>query len=317
MDTGITKFVLELFRVQQKDTGGAYVPDTMSLQAAYDDRVLILAAVGSPATQLRTSQSGADTAEVDQFATFLIGLVDVDTGELVVGDIDITGIPVNTLERSRGGGAFSAAGITQPTWAKATGQVSTSPQFITAEWAVGDTAKLTLSGIDVTIGGGTGYVPAKVWLVHIVDDTGIQTTVEDTNTKVTSLIAGGYLGQLKAHSLNLVVSADAGDTTLATASGGDCMVEAIIVMAKDATIHANMTNIEVSIGPTKKTVVINAMQGARANLLNAGDQITTIGPWLIKSGDLVVTTNNGAGVGNVDLDYVIKYRPLANGAALG
>jgi hypothetical protein len=137
--------------------------------------------LGGLTGQLRFQQSASNVVEDDSYAQFEITLMDIDSGAIASANIVITSIAVE-LAKSTGGGAFSAVGITQPTFSKANGRVYTSNRFLAAEWSVGDTYRLTVSGITVTFGTETAYVPQMVWCNLITDIIDIDTVVDDIKT---------------------------------------------------------------------------------------------------------------------------------------
>jgi hypothetical protein len=141
----------------------------------------IVLAVGGEATQLRTNQSDSSAVEEDGIISFGISLMDIDTGAIAAGSIDITGIVVN-LEKSTGGGAFSNVGITQPTFAKAAGLVSVDYRFLAAEWEIGDIYKLSVSGIEATIGADTAYVKTMVWSNVILEEANVEAKIDAIQT---------------------------------------------------------------------------------------------------------------------------------------
>jgi hypothetical protein len=126
----------------------------------------IAATLGGAASQLRYQQSGSGTVEEDALMQFNISLMDIDTGAIAAGSIDISGIS-QVMERSRGGGAFGA--MTAPVFAKDTGRVYQAYQFLAADWQVGDVYRLTLSGITCTVAGATAYVPTMIWSNMVVE----------------------------------------------------------------------------------------------------------------------------------------------------
>lgn len=136
----------------------------------------IIDALGGPAIQVRAEKSISGTVEENSLQQFSIAIYDVDSGAVATGDIDITGIS-NVLMRSRAGGAFSSAGITQPTFAKGTGLVSCDYQFLAAEWQVGDMYKLNVKGITATVDGDTAYIPEMVWSNIVIEMEDLQATV--------------------------------------------------------------------------------------------------------------------------------------------
>ena len=122
----------------------------------------IQASMGGAASQMRLTQSASNAVEENAILQFNIGIFDIDSGAVASGSIDITSI-TNVMMKSTGGAAFSASGITQPTFSKATGSVYCAYQFLAAEWQEGDMYKLTVGGITVTFGASTAYVPDMVW----------------------------------------------------------------------------------------------------------------------------------------------------------
>ncbi len=134
-------------------------------------------ALGGGAIQLRVEQSKSGAVEEDAFMAFAISLFDIDTGAVQVADIDITGIAA-VLEKSTGGAAFNAAGITQPTFTKANGLVSDDNRFLAAEWEIGDTYRLQVSGITCTVAGDTAYVKDVVWSNLITELVNVEAKID-------------------------------------------------------------------------------------------------------------------------------------------
>ena len=162
-------------------------------------------AVGGAAGQLRFQQSESTTVEDNAFQQFSISLIDINSGAITSVNINIAAISVE-MAKSTAGGAFSAVGITQPTFAKADGRVYTSYQFLDAEWAVGDVYRLTVSDIVVTFGAEFAYVPMMVWSNMVTDIIDIDTVVDsikvDTgriqDTALTIGMASGSLSSFVA-----------------------------------------------------------------------------------------------------------------------
>ena len=113
-------------------------------------------------SQLRIEQSIVGAVEEDALQQFTISIFDINSGAVASGDIDIASISA-ALSKSTGGGAFSIAGITQPTFAKSTGVVTCSYRFLAAEWAAGDMYRLVVSGITATVDETTVYIPDMIW----------------------------------------------------------------------------------------------------------------------------------------------------------
>lgn len=156
--------------------------DSSSVAANADGSLIerleyIQVAVGGAAGQLRFQQSESTTVEDNAFQQFSISLIDINSGAITSVNINIAAISVE-MAKSTAGGAFSAVGITQPTFAKADGRVYTSYQFLDAEWAVGDVYRLTVSDIVVTFGAEFAYVPMMVWSNMVTDIIDIDTVVD-------------------------------------------------------------------------------------------------------------------------------------------
>lgn len=133
--------------------------------------------LGSAAGQLRTTFSDSQAVEENAVQYFNIGIFDMDAGAIASASIDITAISA-VMEKSTGGGAFSASGITQPTFSKANGSVYCSYQFLAAEWVTGDMYKLVVGGITATLHSVTAYVPTAVWSNVVVETADIDANVE-------------------------------------------------------------------------------------------------------------------------------------------
>ena len=137
----------------------------------------IQVAIGGAAGQLRTVFSDSEAVEENAIQYFNIGIFDVDAGAIALANIDITAISA-VMEKSTGGGAFSSAGITQPTFSKANGSVYCAYQFLAAEWVTGDMYKLVVGGITATLHSVTAYVPTAVWSNVVVETADIDANVE-------------------------------------------------------------------------------------------------------------------------------------------
>lgn len=142
----------------------------------------IAAAVGAGG-QIVWDKSAASSFDEDGGRySFDVGVVDRDTGAVSSANINIASAVV-TLEKSTAGGAFSTAGVTQPTAAKANGLVTVSADVTASEWAVGDSYKLTLTTVSATNSASTvEYMPAMVWVGQVTEDSDVKTTVDDIDT---------------------------------------------------------------------------------------------------------------------------------------
>ena len=152
----------------------------------------ILVAVGGEANQLRVIPSDSSGVEEDGLLNFSVSLMDIDSGSVASDDIDISAISA-VLYKSTGGVAFSAAGITQPTFLKAAGNVYCDYQFLAAEWEIGDMYKLVVSGIIVTIGVDTAYVPSVTWSNLVVEELNVEAKIDAIQTVTDGIVAAHAL----------------------------------------------------------------------------------------------------------------------------
>lgn len=132
---------------------------------------------GGGAASMLTVFSESDVVEENAIQHFNIGIFDRDAGAITSANIDITSISA-VMEKSTGGGAFSSAGITQPTFAKTNGSVYCAYQFLAAEWQTGDMYKLVVGGITATVHSTTAYVPTAVWSNVVVETEDIKNDVQ-------------------------------------------------------------------------------------------------------------------------------------------
>ena len=194
--------VKDLGRVNTAAATGA-VSDTKKAMAYHKQTVTntesIVAMLGGSAIQLRTAQSISATVEEDALQQFAISIMDVDSGSVALASIDITSISA-VIEKSTGGGAFSAAGLTAITFGKEDGRVFADYQFKDAEWAVGDVYKIVVSGIEATLGGDLAYVPAMIWSNLVVEEGDLRAGVDGI-----ALDLGDFSGQTHLQTLLAVL----------------------------------------------------------------------------------------------------------------
>lgn len=145
----------------------------------------------SEGIQLKYAFSETGNVEEDQYSYFAIYVNDVVVGAIALADIDITGIAVD-LSKSTGGAAFSNAGISQPTFVKANGIISVNYRFLAAQWELGDSYKLTVSGIEVTIGAATMAVPGHSWVASITEQVNIGVAVDSMVVDLAAIIEKNF-----------------------------------------------------------------------------------------------------------------------------
>lgn len=129
--------------------------------------------------QARFEQSASGTVEENSIQQFTISIFDLDAGAVASGSIDVASGPISAvISKSTNGGAFSTSGITQPTFAKATGVVACSYQFLAAEWQVGDMYRLVVGAIRATVDSEVVYIPDMIWSNIIKEAEELKTDVD-------------------------------------------------------------------------------------------------------------------------------------------
>ena len=284
--------------VTDTDLFGAYIKQNVT------NTEWIVAALGGAAGQLRTVQSVSAAVEEDAYQQFAISLMDIDTGAIALADIDITGITA-TIEKSTGGAAFSAVGLTPIVFGKANGRVFIDYRFLAAEWAAGDVYKIEVSGITATVGGDTAYVPAMVWSNLIVEQGDISA---DTDPQV--------MGRAQMAATTIDLNQALGAYVLFTGATQAVVLESLVVRCPNIIGGGALTSIAVATDDVTPGVIIDALSGAVANL-TAEAQLSWSGDIYIPVGtEIELTIGGGAhGVAYV-CDVVAKYRSVVSGGAL-
>lgn len=189
--TGGTVTVRGDIEVTDLSAGAVTIDDQTSFAqraAIKTDTAAILVAVTGGAADARFERSAAGTVEEDAYQNFDISIFDIDAGAVATADIDITAISA-VMEKSTGGGVFSSAGITQPTFLKADGRVYCAYRFLAAEWAVGDLYRLRVTGITAEVDSVIVHVTAMVWSNAVIEAADVSANVIDIKTE-TDKMAG-------------------------------------------------------------------------------------------------------------------------------
>ena len=284
--------------ITDTDLFGAYIKQLVT------NSEWIVANLGGVAGRTRVVPSVSATVEENAYQQFSISIMDIDTGSVPSADIDITGIS-QVLSKSTGGGAFSAVGITQPTFGKADGRVFEDYQFLAAEWAAGDVYKLVVSGIEATVGGDTAYIPAVVWSNLIVEQGDISA---DTDPQV--------MGRTQIAATTIDLNQGAAAYVLFTGTTQAVVLESLIIRCPNIVGGGALTSIAVATDDVTPGVIIDALTGAVANL-TAEAQLSWSGGIYIPTGtEIELTIGGGAhGVAYV-CDVVAKYRAVVSGGVL-
>jgi len=171
---------IEITSVQKEDS--SYYATVAELQTVGLD-FFFSASIGGASTKLRIDQSSTGVVEEDGIVNFSISIYDIDEGAIVLADIDITSISA-VLQKSTGGAAFSASGITQPTFTKTDGLVSCDYRFLAAQWINGDIYKLVVSGITADVDGDTAHVKLLTWSNTIQENANVEAKIDTIDTVV-------------------------------------------------------------------------------------------------------------------------------------
>lgn len=269
--------------------------------------------------QLRTAQSSSGTVEEDAMMAFTISLIEIDAGAIASGDIDINGMTA-VMEKSTGGGAFSDAGITQPTFSKANGLVSDDYRFLAAEWQIGDVYKLVVSGIEAEINGDTVFVKAMIWSNVVLEEANIEAKI-DTNqdlldgTTPTPTEYRREEGVTQIKEFSITAAADAGLTTVATITDQPCDIKSIILHA-DTGAPAHLTSAAIEGGASSVIEFISAAVAIQTNLDAADKQVAWLGGVRLAETETITIDLQGTGSDAVDFTVSIKYRSSVDGGFL-
>lgn len=269
--------------------------------------------------QLRTEQSKSGTVEEDAIMAFAISIIDIDLGAIVSGDIDITGIVVR-MEKSTGGGAFSDAGITQPTFAKANGIVSDDYRFLAAEWVTGDVYKLAVSGIEAEVNGETVFIKAMIWSNVVLESANIEAKIDtnqdflDGTTPTPNEYRREY-GRKQVKEFSITAAANAGLTDIATITTQPCLIKSIVLHSDGATT-ADLTSAAIEGGASSVIEFISAAAAVQADLDAADKQIGWDGVIRLAATKTITIDLQGTGATAVDFTVIIEYMATVDGGYL-
>ena len=284
--------------VTNVDLFGAYIKQLVT------NSEWIVANLGGVAGRTRVVPSIGATVEEDAYQQFSISIMDIDTGSVPLADIDITGISA-VIEKSTGGAAFSAVGLTAIVFGKEDGRVFVDYRFLAAEWAAGDVYKIVVSGIEATVDGDTAYIPAVVWSNLIVEQGDISA---DTDPLV--------MGRAQMAATTIDLNQALGAYVLFTGATQAVVLESLLIRCPNIIGGGALTSIAVATDDATPGVIIDALSGAVANL-TAEAQLAWSGEIYIPVGtEIELTIGGGAhGVAYV-CDVVAKYRAVVSGGAL-
>jgi hypothetical protein len=121
--------------------------------------------------------------------------------------------------------------------------------------------------------------------------------------------------QCQIFTKQITSAANAGDVTVATITTQPCQIESVVVRSNGATT-ADLTSIAISGGAGKVVVFLSAVEGIRANIAAADQQIFWEGAVTLAATKTIVITLAGTGATAVDLQVDTKYRPVVAGGTL-
>jgi len=110
-------------------------------------------------------------------------------------------------------------------------------------------------------------------------------------------------------------AANAGAVTVATVTTQPCKIESIVVRSNGATT-ADLTSIAITGGASGVVTFLSAVEGVRANIAAADQQISWEGSVTLAATKTIVITLVGGGATPVDLQVDITYRPIVAGGTL-
>jgi hypothetical protein len=254
---------------------------------------------------LNTEKTAITTVEQNAFLTFGITLTDINGAPIPTANINITALSA-VMEKSTNGTTFSSAGITQPTFTKSVGRVFSSYQFLTAQWAVGNIYRLTLSGIKATPVATELAVPTIIWTDLVTAQSDIDTEVDTILGMVTDL-HDVDIPAIKAETNNISAIKTNTDTIPATITKIDSILaDTNEIQAELAnggrldlifdSIQSDTTAIKAK---TDNLPALPAAVGSAMTLTSAYDSAKTA----LKTTDIVVPTADT--VGNTNIVEVI------------
>ena len=256
--------------------------------------------LGGEAIQLRTENSISGPVEEGALQRFSISIHDVDGGPISTANIDTTSISAE-MARSRGGAAFSASGITQPTFSEIAGQVYCNYSFLAAQWQAGDMYRLIVSGISATVGSDTAYVPAAIWSNIILEQQDL------------------HIGAMQIKTTTIDLAQAAASYDLFTGTTQSVLLERLVIRLPnvDVSDDATITSISIQTDDTTAQTLISSSAGAKANLTAEAQLASDIKGVIIKTGTKIqLTIAGGAADATTTCDVVAAYRALATGGYL-
>jgi len=114
---------------------------------------------------------------------------------------------------------------------------------------------------------------------------------------------------------NITSAANAGAVTVATVTTQPCWIEGVVVRSNGATT-GDLTSVAVTGGASNVVSFLSAVEGVRANIAAADQQIFWEGAVTLAATKTIVITLAGTGATAVDLQVDTKYRPVVAGGTL-
>ena len=135
---------------------------------------------------------------------------------------------------------------------------------------------------------------------------------------ILALVDKKVAGKVQVFQKHITSAANAGDITVATITAQDCDIKALNVRSNGATT-ADLTSISVFGGTGKVITFIAAVDGVRANIAAAAQQLswqTNGGVVTLPATHTIVITLAGTGATAVDLTITIEYVAVTDGGYL-
>jgi flagellin-like hook-associated protein FlgL len=143
----------------------------------------------------------------------------------------------------------------------------------------------------------------------------LKNTFEAIRDQLDALIGNTVVGKCQIFTKNITSAANANAVTVATVTTQPCFIESIVLRSNGATT-ADLTSIAITGGASGVVTFLSAVEGVRANIAAADQQICWEGSVTLAATKTIVITLVGTGATAVDLQVDIKYRPIVAGGTL-
>lgn len=159
-------------------------------------------------------------------------------------------------------------------------------------------------------------------VADILADTGtsLPSDIADVQTEVDKIETPSnavkrQAGRLQIAKRNITEAANAGGTLCFTVTANDVMLEAVVLMS-NGTTTADLTSAAILTGDSGVVELIDSTAAAKANIDALSEQASWTGACYLVADDNIAVDLQGTGATAVDLELVVKYRAVTDGAYL-